>query len=132
MARVLIVEDESDLRMLYQLALRTSGHEIIEADSGARAMEVLSQVAIDAVVLDLGLPDIGGLQLMNEVLSRQPELPIIINSGCDQFRAKCLSSGAAAFVVKASGHEELKRALARVIPPQQRDTVVKDAASFGA
>lgn len=116
MARVLIVEDESDLRMLYQLTLRTSGHEIIDAESGAKALEVLSQEEIDAVVLDLGLPDIGGLQLMTKIRSRQPYLPIIINSGCDQFREDSLSSGAAAFVVKASGHEELKRALARVIP----------------
>ena len=117
MARVLIVEDETNLRMLYRNMLGASGYEIMEVGSGAKALEVLSHKKIDAVVLDLGLPDIGGLQLMNEILARQPGLPIIITTDSDEVHKDSLMSwGAIASVAKSSGFEELKKTLARVIP----------------
>ncbi len=117
MARVLIVEDETPLRMQCRNMLGGNGYEIMEVGSGAKALEVLSHEKIDAVVLDLSLPDIGGLPLMNEILARQPGVPIIITTDSDEIHKDSLMSwGAIAAVVKSSGFSELKETLARVIP----------------
>jgi DNA-binding NtrC family response regulator len=117
MARVLIIEDEANLRMLYQIMLGGNGYEIMDVGSGAKALEVLSHEEIDAVVLNPWLPDIGGLPLMNAILSRQPGLPIIITTDSDEFHKDSLMSwGAVASVVKSPGFSELKKALARFIP----------------
>ena len=115
MARVLIIEDEPNLRLLYRSELGTEGYEIVEAECGTEALEVLEHEKIDAVVLDLKLPDCHGLDLLDEVLSRQRNVPIIINTAYHQFRNDFHSWGAEEFVVKSSDLSELKTALARTL-----------------
>ncbi|MDZ7289664.1 MAG: response regulator [candidate division KSB1 bacterium] len=115
MARVLVVEDEANLRLLYRAELGIEGYEVIDVGTGTDALEVLEHEKIDAVVLDLRLPDCIGLQLLDKLLSRQRNLPIIINTAYDQFRDDFHCWGAEAFVVKSSDLAELKNALARSI-----------------
>ncbi len=116
MARVLSIEDEANLRLLYRLELELEGYEIVEVGSGNDALEILAYEKIDAVVLDLLLLDFGGLQLMDEMLTRQRYLPIVINTAYNQLHNDFHYWGAEAFVVKSSDLSELKGALAQVIP----------------
>ena len=117
MARILLVEDEANLRLLYRNELETAGYEVSDVGTGTDALKVLEYEKIDAVVLDLRLPDVYGLQLLDDMLSRRRHLPVIINTAYDQFRENFHCWGAEAFVVKSSDLSELKHALARVIPP---------------
>jgi CheY-like chemotaxis protein len=116
MARVLLIEDEANVRLLYRFELEEEGYSIVEVGTGTDALEALADEKIDAVVLDLRLPDYYGLQLMDEILSRRRNLPIIINTAYDQFRDDFHCWGADAFIVKSSDLSELKYALARSIP----------------
>jgi DNA-binding NtrC family response regulator len=116
MARVLLVEDDADLRLLYLLELGREGYDVVGADCGAEALYLLEKEKIDTVVLDLRLPDFHGLQLLEEMLARQHDLHVIINSAYDHFREDFHSWGADAYVVKSSDLSPLKRALARVAP----------------
>jgi DNA-binding NtrC family response regulator len=116
MARVLLVEDEANLRLLYRDELEIEGYEVSDVGTGADALKVLEYEKIDAVVLDLRLPDCYGLQLLDDMLSRQRNLPVIINTAYDQFRYDFHSWGAEAFVVKSSDLSELKEILARAVP----------------
>lgn len=114
MSRILMIEDEADLRLLYRLLLEDEGFEIIDAGSATEALQALSRHKIDAVVLDLALPDLDGLQLMSAILALQPDLPIVINTAY-QYRSEDFHCwGAEAFVVKSSDISELKHALSRV------------------
>ncbi len=115
MKRILIIDDAANLRLLYQLELESEGYEIVAAGSGTEALEVLAHKKIDAVVMDLLLPDCFGLELLNEILSWQRHLPLIINTAYEQFRDNFQTWGADAFVVKSSDLAELKSALARAI-----------------
>jgi DNA-binding NtrC family response regulator len=116
MAHILLVEDEANLRLLYRNEFEFEGYEVSDVGTGTDALKILEYEKIDAVVLDLRLPDVYGLQLMEEMLSQRRDLPIIINTAYDQFRGDFQSWGAEAFVVKSSDLSELKRALARMIP----------------
>jgi DNA-binding NtrC family response regulator len=116
MARVLLVEDEANLRLLYRDELEIEGYEVSDVGTGADALKVLEYEKIDAVVLDLRLPDCYGLQLLDDMLSRQRDLPVVINTAYDQFRDDFHSWGAEAFVVKSSDLSELKEILARAVP----------------
>lgn len=114
MSRILMIEDEADLRLLYRLLLEEEGFEIIDAGSATEALQALTGQKIDAVVLDLALPDTDGLQLMSAILAQQPHLPIVINTAY-QYRSEDFHCwGAEAFVVKSSDISELKNALCRV------------------
>lgn len=115
MARVLIIEDAADLRLLYRLELELEGYEIVAVGSGNEGLEVLAREKIDAVVVEFLLPDFRGLQLLDDILSRQRYLPIIINTGYEQLRRDFHCWGAEAFVVKSSDLAELKAALAQAI-----------------
>jgi DNA-binding NtrC family response regulator len=116
MARVLLVEDEANLRLLYRNELEIAGYEVSDVGTGTDALKVLEYEKIDAVVLDLRLPDVYGLQLLDDMLSRWRHLPVIINTAYDQFRENFHSWGAEAFVVKSSDLSELKNVLSQVIP----------------
>jgi CheY-like chemotaxis protein len=116
MKRVLIVEDEAELRLLYRIVLERKGYEVVSVGSGKEALKVLAYERIDAVVLDFGLPDISGLQLIDEIRSQQRHMPIIINTAYDFLGEDFHDWGADEFVAKSSGPEALIRALARAIP----------------
>jgi len=121
LARVLLVEDESNLRMLYRMELQAEGNEIIEAASGAEAAHVLRHdQALDAMILDLNLPDIAGWQLLNWVASSRPQLPVIINTAYADFRDDYRGWHAQAYVVKSSDLTPLKTALARCLAAAAR------------
>ncbi len=78
--RVLLVEDEPLVRMTTAGMLAELGHDVIEAGTGAEAMARLIQ-GVDLVVCDLGLPDMDGLALVDQVRERLPGVPVIVASG---------------------------------------------------
>lgn len=102
MARVLIVDGDKDLRMLYRLLFEDEGYEIVDVGSGADALQVLFEEEVDAIVLELRLPDIEGLFLLDEIISKWRDLPIIINTRQEQFRNDFHSWMADDFVLKGS------------------------------
>jgi DNA-binding NtrC family response regulator len=125
MARILVIEDAANLRLLYRMELEAEGYEIVDAGSGAEALEALNQEKIDVVVLDLLLPDCFGLQLLEEILSRHRYLPLVINTAYGQFRDNFQTWGAEAFVIKSSDLVELKNALAQAISSRTENVAQK-------
>lgn len=113
MARVLIIDDEAHVRLLYRLELKLDGYDVVEAGTGSEGLKFLEQEKIDAVVMDLRLPDMEWRQLMDKMLTRQQHPPIIINTGYAHWRHDFHSWGAEAYIVKSSDLSDLKRALAR-------------------
>ncbi len=78
--RVLLVEDEVLVRMTTAVMLADLGHDVLEAETGAEAIDRLIQ-GVDLVVCDLGLPDMDGLALVDKVRERLPGIPVIVASG---------------------------------------------------
>jgi DNA-binding NtrC family response regulator len=117
MPRILIIDDEANLRLLYRHELGDEGYEVIDTASEMDALEILGHEKIDAVVLDLRLKQTNGAVLLDKILSQQRYLPIIINTAYDEFRDDFHLWGADAFVLKSADLSELKSALARVILP---------------
>jgi CheY-like chemotaxis protein len=81
--RVLIVEDDVDLRRLFKTALGFSGYSVLEAGDGLEALRLLDADRVDLVVLDLGLPVISGHTVLEEVATRadRHEVPVIVVTG---------------------------------------------------
>ncbi len=107
--RVLIVDDEPAILRFLRTGLAAQGFAVSEAGTGAAAMEAIGQQAADVVVLDLGLPDIDGLQVIGRVRGRGSVVPIIVLSSRDDEVSKvaALDSGADDFVTKPFGIDEL-------------------------
>lgn len=109
---VLIVEDEAHVRRLLRTTLVHSGYQTVEASNGTRALELVRASRPDVVLLDLGLPDIDGVEVARRVREHSA-VPIIVVSARDFEDAKieALESGANDYVTKPFGVGEL---LARI------------------
>lgn len=110
--RILIVDDEPQIRRFLQLGLEASGYETLQAGGGAEALRLCASMAPDLAVLDLGLPDMDGKKVLAR-LRQWSALPVIVLSARDDEREKieALDLGANDYVAKPFGIGEL---LARV------------------
>jgi two-component system KDP operon response regulator KdpE len=110
--KVLVVDDEPPIRKLLRLGLGTQGYEILDAPSGKAALELIAQKP-DLVILDLGLPDIEGLELLRQIRQRSEGVPIVVLSsrGEEAAKVQALDLGADDYVTKPFGMDEL---LARI------------------
>jgi two-component system KDP operon response regulator KdpE len=106
--KVLIVDDEPPIRKLLRMGLGTQGYEILDAPNGKTALALLDSKP-DLVILDLGLPDIGGLDLLAMIRARNEAVPIIVLSsrGDEAGKVKALDLGADDYLTKPFGMEEL-------------------------
>ena len=110
--KILVVDDEPPIRKLLRMGLRTQGYEILEAPTGKASLELLAQKP-DLIILDLGLPDIQGLELLRMIRARSESVPIVVLSsrGDEVGKVQALDLGADDYVTKPFGTEEL---LARI------------------
>ena len=106
--RVLVVDDEPPIRKLLRMGLGTQGYEILEAPNGKVGLELLAENP-DLIILDLGLPDIQGLELLRIIRGRNEQVPIVVLSSRDDEAGKveALDLGADDYVAKPFGIAEL-------------------------
>jgi two-component system KDP operon response regulator KdpE len=107
-AKILIVDDEPPIRKLLRMGLTSQGYDVLEAQNGKVALELISNNP-DLVILDLGLPDIDGLELLKRIRQRENSLPIVVLSsrGDEAGKVAALDLGADDYVTKPFGMEEL-------------------------
>jgi two-component system KDP operon response regulator KdpE len=106
--KVLVIDDEPPIRKLLRMGLSTQGYEMLEAPSGRVALELLAQNPA-LVILDLGLPDIDGHELLRTIRSRNDSVPIVVLSsrGDEAGKVQALDLGADDYITKPFGMEEL-------------------------
>jgi len=115
--RILIVDDERNVRMMYRAALETEGFDVIEADSGTAAVEQFAKSKFDVAVLDLRMPEMDGLELLEVMRDRNIKTPaVIITAYGDMPNAvKAMKLGAIDFLAKPVTPEQLRTLLNEVI-----------------
>jgi two-component system KDP operon response regulator KdpE len=106
--KILVVDDEPPIRKLLRMGLTSQGYQVLEAPNGRTALELLGKKP-DLVILDLGLPDIDGLDLLRRLRHRQESLPIVVLSsrGDEAGKVAALDLGADDYVTKPFGMDEL-------------------------
>jgi two-component system, OmpR family, KDP operon response regulator KdpE len=106
--RVLVVDDEPPIRKLLRMGLSTQGYEVTEAPNGRTALELLARNP-DLIILDLGLPDIQGHELLRMLRARNESVPIVVLSsrGDEAGKVQALDLGADDYVTKPFGMDEL-------------------------
>jgi len=110
--KVLVIDDEPPIRKLLRMGLETQGYQILDASNGKRALELMSDKP-DLVILDLGLPDMQGLELLRQIRAARKDVPVVVLSsrGDEVAKVAALDQGADDYVTKPFGMEEL---LARI------------------
>lgn len=128
--RLLLVDDHAVVRMGYRRLLEARADLVLvgEAASAQQALELLRQTTPDVVTLDLGLPDLGGIELIRRLLQRAPGLRILVFTMHREpiFATQALRAGALGYVTKSSPPEVLIDAVYRVA--ERRRTISPDIA----
>ena len=115
-AKVLIVDDEPNIREVVGLYLRRDGHEVVSAADGEEALSMFSSAVPDLVVLDLMLPKVGGLEVCRRMRAeRRVPLIMLTARGEEEERIVGLSLGADDYVVKPFSPRELAARVAAVL-----------------
>jgi two-component system, OmpR family, KDP operon response regulator KdpE len=122
-AKILVVDDEPQMRRALRASLNAHGHEVVEAASGEEALRKLDAEPCDFVLLDLNMPGIGGMAACRTIRTGS-EVPIIVVSirDSEQDKVAALQAGADDYVTKPFGVPEL---LARVEAVARRKPVIR-------
>jgi CheY-like chemotaxis protein len=119
MARILIVDNDPQLRLLYELELHQMGYDTITCASGTECLRDLLQEKPDLVVLDIQMPGPDGLEILQSIRSTQPALPVILNTGYARYRDNYLTYPADRCVIKSSDTTELFSAIEDLLPKRR-------------
>jgi len=125
---VLVIDDEVQIRRLLRITLEAAGYSVVEAEAGRLGLEEAARRQPDAIVLDLGLPDLAGLEVLRQLRewSRAPVLVLtVLAEEADKVAA--LDSGADDYLTKPFGAAELTarlRAILRRAPGENEPSVV--------
>ena len=108
MAKILVIEDEKNLRLLYKQDFERDGHEVVTAADAPEGIKLVESESPDLVVMDIRLPGMDGLEAMGRVLDRHPRLPVVLNSAYSSYQDSFMSWAADAYVVKSADTDELR------------------------
>jgi two-component system, OmpR family, response regulator MprA len=128
-ARVLVVDDDPQLREALTRALELDGYDVATASNGAQALEAIGRSRPDVAVLDVMMPYVGGLDVCRALRERRDRLPILVLTARDEVgdRVAGLDAGADDYLTKPFALDELRarlRALLRRTATEDEDAVV--------
>ena len=118
-ARILVVDDEPQIRRFLDISLRAQGYRVALAEDGAKALTLLAEGGADLVVLDIGLPDMDGHAVLREIRgwSQVPVVMLSVRSG-ESGKVAALDAGANDYVTKPFGTQELMARIRMLLRPQ--------------
>jgi CheY-like chemotaxis protein len=117
MAKILVIDDEPGIRDLLDTLLSEKGHDVILADTGEKGLEVFRRARPDVVVLDLKMPGMDGLTVLQQVRRDNPKQPVIIltGAGTPESEEQVRKLGVTEYVEKQFSLHLLGEALTRLL-----------------
>jgi CheY-like chemotaxis protein len=113
--KILIVEDEESLRLLYEEELKAEGYEVLTARNGREAIQQLEQGKPDLIVLDIVMPVMDGMEALGRIVGKERKIPIILNTSYPGYRDDFMSWAADAYVTKSSDLTQLKDTIKKLL-----------------
>jgi len=113
--KILIVDDEEHIRLLYSEELADEGYEVATADSGNKLLEKIEAENPDLVILDIKMAEYNGLDLLQDIRNKFYDLPVILCTAYDTYKGDIKSIAADHYVVKSFDLTELKSKIATAL-----------------
>ncbi|HBL24874.1 MAG TPA: two-component system response regulator [Deltaproteobacteria bacterium] len=114
-ARILVVDDEENIRLLFKEELEDEGFEVDLASNGFEALDKLKKERFDLVVLDIKMPGMDGIQALNEIKNANKDQPVILCSAYGEFKQDLSSWVSDGYVVKSADTRELKQTIKNIL-----------------
>jgi DNA-binding NtrC family response regulator len=126
--RVLLVDDQPELRRLFRRNLNKIGHVVVEAWNGRVALDLIQQLSFDVVISDVHMPDMSGIDLLQALGELEPDLPVVLTSGSPGGVATLEAGdlGAYAYLVKPVSFETMRDTVTRAIDMRRARAAAKE------
>ena len=115
MTTILVVDNDKNHLFLYEQELLLEGYNIITAKDGCEALKKVKEPPPDLIVMDVWLPDMNGIELIEKILCEHWEIPIIIYTAFSGYKNNFMTWLAEAYIIKSSDLSELKNKIKELI-----------------
>ena len=113
--KVLLVEDEKSLCLLYEEELSREGYDVTAVTDAEAALAQLAGTAFDLIITDIRMPGKNGIELITQIMGLRKDIPIIINSAYQSYKEDFMTWAADAYVVKSASLDELKAKIGQLL-----------------
>jgi DNA-binding response OmpR family regulator len=117
MKRILVIDDEENIRLLYKEEFTEEGYEVAVAASAQEAMDQIEAQRPDLITLDIRMPGIDGIEFLRLLREQDRDLPVIIVTAYGEYKQDFSVWASDAYVVKSADMDELKAMVRKVLPP---------------
>ncbi|MBD3289419.1 response regulator [candidate division KSB1 bacterium] len=108
MKTLLVVEDEKNLRMLYEQDLLDEGYHVITAENGVQALEKIKNNKVDLAILDIKMNGMNGVETLKKIMEINKDIKVILNTAYSTYKSDFSTWSADAYLIKTSDLDELK------------------------
>jgi DNA-binding response OmpR family regulator len=115
MKKILVVDDEENIRELYRDELSEEGYEVELAEDGYEALKKVEMFCPDLVTLDVKMPGIDGLEVLRRIREANPSLPVLLLTAFGEFRQDFNTWASDAYIVKSADLKELKTTVHKLL-----------------
>lgn len=115
--KILVVDDEENIRLLYKLDLEDEGYEVEVAESGEAALEKLKSFSPDLITLDIKMPGMSGIETLHEIKTQfaDKNIPVILCTAFEEFKQDFSTWASEAYITKSHDLTELKETIKRLL-----------------
>lgn len=113
--KILVVDDEENIRFLFKEELEEEGYQVEMASNGFEAIDKVRASKFDVVVMDIKMPGMDGIQALNEIKNMVKDQPVILCSAYGEFKQDFSSWISDAYVVKSADTSELKQTIKKIL-----------------
>jgi DNA-binding response OmpR family regulator len=115
MARILLVDDDESLCLLYRTEFEADGYEIEVVHNGYEALDKLEKENFDLVILDIRMPGMDGISSLEKIAVKKRDLAVLINSAYSNYKDNFLTWLAEDYIIKSADLEELKEKVKAIL-----------------
>lgn len=115
MKKILLVDDEESIHLLYREEFEEEGYEVHSSLRGIDALDKFKILSPDLVILDINMPDMNGIEVLRQMKETNPTLPIILSTAYHEYKQDLGAWASDEYIVKSSDLSELKEAVRRFL-----------------
>ncbi len=115
MKKIMVVDDEENIRFLYKEELMDDGYDVVLAASGQEALDLLADTKPDLLTLDIKMPGMDGIETLRKIKEIDKELPVVLCTAYGQYKQDFSSWASDAYVVKSADLAELKSVIKEIL-----------------
>lgn len=115
MKRILVVDDEENIRTLYAEEFQDMGYAVTAVADGAQAVAAVEAGPFDLVILDMRMREMDGIEALRRMKERKPDMPVVISSAYEEYKQDFSSWASEAYVVKSADTKTLRETVRKLL-----------------